>query len=67
MTKINELHRRWSKDTDYKDAYDALGETPPPNAKPTVFSQQFKDWLDAKTPRELQIIQNRCGSPFTIR
>jgi transcriptional regulator with XRE-family HTH domain len=26
MTKISELHRRWSKDRDYKDAYDALGE-----------------------------------------
>ena len=26
MTKISELHRRWSKDADYKKAYDALGE-----------------------------------------
>ena len=26
MTKISEIHRRWSKDRDYKDAYDALGE-----------------------------------------
>ena len=26
MTKISELHRRWSKDRDYKEAYDALGE-----------------------------------------
>ena len=26
MTKISDLHRRWSKDADYKDAYDALGE-----------------------------------------
>ncbi len=26
MTKISELHRRWSKDTDYKDGYDALAE-----------------------------------------
>lgn len=26
MTKISELHRRWSKDRDYKDAYDAFGE-----------------------------------------
>ena len=26
MTKISELHRRWSKDRNYKDAYDALGE-----------------------------------------
>jgi ribosome-binding protein aMBF1 (putative translation factor) len=26
VTKINDLHRRWSKDADYKDAYDALGE-----------------------------------------
>jgi transcriptional regulator with XRE-family HTH domain len=26
MTKISGLHRRWSKDADYKDAYDALGE-----------------------------------------
>jgi transcriptional regulator with XRE-family HTH domain len=26
MTKISQLHRRWSKDRDYKDAYDALGE-----------------------------------------
>lgn len=26
MTKISELHRRWSEDADYKDAYDALGE-----------------------------------------
>jgi ribosome-binding protein aMBF1 (putative translation factor) len=26
MTKIRELHRRWSKDAAYKDAYDALGE-----------------------------------------
>ena len=26
MTKISDLHRRWSKDPDYKAAYDALGE-----------------------------------------
>jgi hypothetical protein len=26
LTKITHLHRRWSKDADYKDAYDALGE-----------------------------------------
>jgi ribosome-binding protein aMBF1 (putative translation factor) len=26
MTKISDLHRRWSEDADYKDAYDALGE-----------------------------------------
>ena len=26
MTKISDLHRRWSKDADYKDAYDALGK-----------------------------------------
>ena len=26
MTRISELHRRWSKDGDYKDAYDSLGE-----------------------------------------
>jgi ribosome-binding protein aMBF1 (putative translation factor) len=26
MTKISELHRRWSKDRDYKAAYDTLGE-----------------------------------------
>jgi transcriptional regulator with XRE-family HTH domain len=26
MTKISELHCRWSNDRDYKDAYDALGE-----------------------------------------
>ena len=26
MTKISELHRRWSKDDDYNDAYAALGE-----------------------------------------
>lgn len=26
MTKISDLHRRWSKDANYKDAYDALGE-----------------------------------------
>jgi phage-related protein len=25
MTRISELHRRWSKDRDYKDACDALG------------------------------------------
>lgn len=26
MTKISELHRGWSKDPNYKDAYDAPGE-----------------------------------------
>lgn len=26
VTKISDLHRRWSKDADYKDGYDALGE-----------------------------------------
>lgn len=26
MTKISELHGRWSKDPGYKAAYDALGE-----------------------------------------
>ena len=26
MTKVKDLHRRWSKDDDYKAAYDALDE-----------------------------------------
>ena len=26
MTKISDLHRRWSKDADYKDAYDVFRE-----------------------------------------
>ena len=26
MTKLKDLHRRWSKDDDYNSAYDALGE-----------------------------------------
>ncbi len=26
MTKISDLHRRWAKDADYKEEYDALGE-----------------------------------------
>ena len=26
MTKISGLHRRWSRDADYQDAYDGLGE-----------------------------------------
>ena len=26
MTKISDLHRRWSKDAGYKEAYDAFGE-----------------------------------------
>ena len=26
MTKMSELHRRWSKDAGYKEAYDALGK-----------------------------------------
>jgi transcriptional regulator with XRE-family HTH domain len=26
MTKIRLLHRRWSKNADYKEAYDSLGE-----------------------------------------
>jgi transcriptional regulator with XRE-family HTH domain len=26
MTKISELHRRWSRDRNYKDAYGDLGE-----------------------------------------
>jgi len=26
MTKLKDLHRRWSKDADYNGAYDALGE-----------------------------------------
>jgi transcriptional regulator with XRE-family HTH domain len=26
VTKISALHRRWSKDADYREAYDALGE-----------------------------------------
>lgn len=26
MTKISDLHRRWRKDGDYKDAYHALGD-----------------------------------------
>jgi transcriptional regulator with XRE-family HTH domain len=26
MTKLKDLHRRWSKDKDYKSAYDALGK-----------------------------------------
>ena len=26
MTKISDLHRRWSVDADYKEAYDVFGE-----------------------------------------
>ena len=26
MTKISDLHRRWRKDADYEEAYDAIGE-----------------------------------------
>ena len=26
MSKLKDLHRRWSKNADYKAAYDALGE-----------------------------------------
>jgi ribosome-binding protein aMBF1 (putative translation factor) len=26
MTKSSDLHRRWAKDADYKEEYDALGE-----------------------------------------
>jgi ribosome-binding protein aMBF1 (putative translation factor) len=26
MTKISDLHRRWSEDAEYKDAYDGLGD-----------------------------------------
>lgn len=26
MSKLKDLHRRWSKDDDYKATYDALGE-----------------------------------------
>jgi ribosome-binding protein aMBF1 (putative translation factor) len=26
MTKVTDLHRRWSRDANYKAAYDALGE-----------------------------------------
>ena len=26
MTRLKDLHRRWSKDADYNAAYDALGE-----------------------------------------
>ena len=26
MTKIGDLHRRWSKDNDYREAFDGLGE-----------------------------------------
>ena len=26
MTKISDLHRRWSKDADYKEEHDALGQ-----------------------------------------
>ena len=26
MTKLTDLHRRWSKAADYKEEYDALGE-----------------------------------------
>jgi hypothetical protein len=28
MTKIKDLHRRWSKDKDYKSEYGALGSSP---------------------------------------
>ena len=26
MTKVRDHHRRWSRDADYQDAFDALGE-----------------------------------------
>jgi hypothetical protein len=26
MTKIRDLHRHWSKDADYKDAYETRGD-----------------------------------------
>ena len=32
MTKIRDLHRRWSKDADYRTACEALGEEFDPRA-----------------------------------
>jgi glycosyltransferase involved in cell wall biosynthesis len=42
-------------------SYETLGEDPPPNAKRTNDIGTLKNWLDAQTPREREIVDRRCG------
>jgi len=45
MTKISDLRRRWGKDVDYKDAYDALGEVRPSTDALERFAQATRTRL----------------------
>jgi hypothetical protein len=48
MSRIGELHRRWSKDADYEDAYDGLDEASTSRGDVTC------------TSTTLQILKQQC-------
>jgi len=43
--------------------YEAAGEAPPPNAKRVDF-WRIREWLAALDPRQLEILERRCGCSF---
>jgi SEC-C motif-containing protein len=49
----------------YKSMYDALKETPPPNARPMHDVSLIYRWVDKLTPRERMIVSRRTGVSFT--
>ena len=48
----------------YESAYRALGETPPPDAKPNASGRAFVDWLATLSDRELEIEGRLAGGPL---
>jgi hypothetical protein len=45
--------------------YEALGETPPPGAKPNVDTGPIADWLMAQNGRAIEIVARLSGLPFS--
>jgi hypothetical protein len=45
----------------YENLYRALGETPPPGAKPVVDPRPIFEWLLGLNASNQQLVANRCG------
>jgi Flp pilus assembly protein TadD len=46
----------------WPDDYRRAGEIPPPEATRRIDYRSMREWLNAQTPRQLEIIASRCGS-----
>jgi tetratricopeptide (TPR) repeat protein len=50
----------------WPDHYRKAGDTPPPDVTHRIDFERMRDWLQSCTPRQLEIILRRCGSPAVL-